>query len=87
MSLARKNEEVAANLQESEEAAANLQEAKDLKNLKNLRNGEDAIGCTANAMLITGALNHISIWKYLLLPLSQARFHPCYLPDFVRVLR
>ena len=34
MSLARKNEEAAANLQESEEAAANLQEAKEFKESK-----------------------------------------------------
>ena len=34
------------------------------KNLKNLKNGEDAIGCTTDAMLITGALNHVPFWNY-----------------------
>ena len=51
MSLARKNEEAAANLQESEEAAANLQEAKEFKEPKESKEWRECnrLYCRCNA--------------------------------------
>ena len=39
------------------------------------------MGGIIDAMRITGALNHVSFWNYLLLPLALARFYPCHLPN------